>query len=84
MRNMLWIAIIFPVLTYANLPSSYTNLLKYVQEAPDQGDTAARLFMASTGAVELLLNKQYNITYPRTGDINDISERFTLNNKVPL
>lgn len=82
MRNILWIAIIFPVLTYANLPNNYTNLLKYVQEAPDQGDTAACLFMATTGAVELLLNKQYNITYPRSGDINDISERFTLNNKV--
>ena len=57
MKLMLWIALIIPVLGYANLPSSHTSLLKYVQEAPDQGDTATCLYMASTGAIELLLHK---------------------------
>lgn len=82
MKSMLWIAVLLPVLSYANLPQSHTNLLKYVQEAPDQGDTATCLYMASTGAVELLLNKHYNITYPRTGDIHDISEVFTINKRA--
>lgn len=82
MKLMLWIALIIPVLGYANLPSSHTSLLKYVQEAPDQGDTATCLYMASTGAIELLLNKHYNITYPKRGDIHDISEIYTINQRA--
>ena len=35
--------------------------LQYVQEAPDQGDVASCLYMATTGSIELLLNqKKYN------------------------
>lgn len=82
MKKMLWIAIILPVLCYAKLPPSHTSLLKYVQEAPDQGDTATCLYMATTGAIELLLNKHYNITNPRAGDIHDISEVYTINQRA--
>ena len=57
----------------------HTSLLPFVQEAPDQGDTAACLFMGSTGAVELLLNKKYNIRHPKDGDLFDFSEVFTIN-----
>lgn len=82
MKKMLWIAIVFPILSYANLPLNHTSLLKYVQEAPDQGETGTCLFMATTGAVELLLNKHYNITDPKAGDINDISEIYTINQRA--
>lgn len=61
------------------LPSNHLSLLEFVQEAPDQGDTAACLFMGSTGSVELLLNKKYNIRNPQKGDLFDISEIFTIN-----
>lgn len=64
------------------LPERYTELLPFVQEAPDQGDTATCLYMGSTGAVELLLNKKYNIQYPKENDIFDISEIFTINHST--
>lgn len=71
-------SIILSLSTYA-LPQKFTKLLKYVQEAPDQGETNTCLFMSTTGAVELLLNKKYNIRYPKKGGKFDISERFTIN-----
>ncbi len=65
------------------LPVRFTDLLDYVQEAPDQGDTATCLYMGSTGSVELLLNQKYNIRNPQKGDIFDISERYTLSQRAP-
>lgn len=60
------------------LPTKYTDLIPYVQKAPDQGETSTCLFMSTTGAVELLLNKKYDIKYPEVGGRFDISERFTI------
>jgi C1A family cysteine protease len=60
------------------LPSKYTELLAYVQPAPDQGDTNTCWFMASTGAMELLLNKKDHITNPKISGKNDLSESFLI------
>lgn len=68
--------------TFANLPTRYIDLLDYVQESPDQGDTATCLYMGTTGSVELLLNKKYNIKQPKDGDIHDISERYTISQRA--
>ena len=66
----------------SNLPQRHDSLLEFVQEAPDQGDVASCLYMATTGSIELLLNQKYGIRYPKKGDLFDISERFTMNYKV--
>jgi C1A family cysteine protease len=60
------------------LPSHYADLLKYVQPAPDQGETNTCWFMASTGAMELLLNKKDKIRNPKMGGKNDLSESFLI------
>jgi hypothetical protein len=62
----------------ADLPVKYNELLKYVQAAPDQGETNTCLFMASTGAMELLLNKRDKIRNPKAGGTNDITESFLI------
>lgn len=61
-----------------SLPEKHTELLKYVQPAPDQGETNTCLFMASTGALELLLNKQAKLKNPKVGGPNDLSESFLI------
>ncbi|MCT4642924.1 MAG: hypothetical protein N4A33_11600 [Bacteriovoracaceae bacterium] len=76
------IGILLSSTVLASLPVRYTQLLSYVQEAPDQGDTATCLYMATTGSVELLLNQKYNIKYPNKNDIFDISERYTLSQRA--
>ena len=60
------------------LPEAHTELLPYVQQAPDQGDTNTCWFVASTGAMELLLNKQYEITEPLPGGPFDLAESFII------
>lgn len=60
-------------------PSSYTELLDYVQQAPDQGDTNTCLFVASTGAIELLANKEHGIKNPDFHGPFDLAESFTIN-----
>lgn len=60
-------------------PSSYTELLDYVQEAPDQGDTNTCLFVASTGAIELIANKENGIKNPKPFGTFDLAESFTIN-----
>lgn len=78
---MKWISIALLLVgskAMATLPEQFTELLPYVQEAPDQGDTATCLFQGSTGAVELLLNQKYHIRYPKRSDIFDLSERFAI------
>jgi len=64
--------------TFAGLPVRYTELLPYVQAAPNQGETNTCLFMASTGAMELLLNKRDGIRVSRKGGSNDLSESFLI------
>jgi C1A family cysteine protease len=60
------------------LPARYTELVKYVQPAPDQGETNTCWFMASTGAMELLLNQRDRIRHPKIGGKNDLSESFLI------
>jgi C1A family cysteine protease len=60
------------------LPSKYTDLLGYIQPAPDQGEANTCWFMASTGAMELLLNKKDKIRNPKMGGKNDLSESFLI------
>ncbi|WPU67000.1 C1 family peptidase [Peredibacter starrii] len=62
----------------APLPTRYTDLVKYVQPAPNQADTKSCWFVASTGAMELLLNKRDNIENPEQGGTNDLSEAFLI------
>lgn len=62
----------------AALPKKYNELLLYVQPAPDQGETNTCLFIASTGAMELLLNKRDKIKNPKAGGPNDITESFLI------
>lgn len=59
-------------------PASYTELLDYVQEAPDQGDTNTCLFVASTGAMELIANKENGIKNPKSYGPYDLSESFVM------
>lgn len=61
-----------------NLPERYTDLLKYVQPAPDQGETNTCWFVASTGAMELLLNQRDKVKHPKVGGPNDLSESFLI------
>jgi hypothetical protein len=61
------------------LPSAVTDLNSLVLPSPNQEDAGSCLYMASTGAVEILLNKN-----PRTRDLRsegnaDLSERFLMN-----
>jgi C1A family cysteine protease len=60
-------------------PSSYTELLDYVQEAPDQGDTNTCLFVASTGAMELIANKLNGIKNPQPFGPFDLAESYVIN-----
>lgn len=62
-----------------SIPSKYTDLIKYVQPAPQQGHTGTCLYVASTGAIELILNKRDNIRYPSPYGPNDLSESFLIN-----
>ena len=62
-------------------PESYTELLDYLQEAPNQGKTKSCLFVASTGAMELIANKENGIKDPQPYGIFDLSESFVINAK---
>lgn len=59
-------------------PSQYTELLDYVIEAPNQGETETCLYMASTGAMEILLNQRYGYRSQRPGDYFDLAEQFLI------
>ncbi|HXH31386.1 MAG TPA: hypothetical protein VNJ01_11280 [Bacteriovoracaceae bacterium] len=77
---------ILPVLSFlwtasaytAALPSSYTALLPFIQQAPDQGETGTCLYVASTGAMELLANKKYNIKNPKAYGRFDLAESYLI------
>lgn len=61
-----------------DLPSRYTELLDYVQEAPDQGGSGTCLFVASTGAMELIANKKSGVINPSPYGRYDLSESFLI------
>ncbi|MBY0517874.1 MAG: hypothetical protein K2P81_13270 [Bacteriovoracaceae bacterium] len=59
-------------------PQVYTELLDYVIQAPDQGETATCLFVGSTGAMEILANKKHHLKHQRPGDRFDLAEQFLI------
>lgn len=76
--NFLIVLITIPAFSFAKIPTHYNELLRYVQAAPDQGETNTCWFMASTGAMELLLNKKEKIKNPKPNSSNDLSESFLI------
>lgn len=62
--------------TASDRPDHYNELLDYVQQSPDQGEAATCLFMANTGAIELLANKNAGIKNPEPYGKYDLSESF--------
>lgn len=75
---ILFILFLLPLAKADGTPSRYIDLLPYVQQAPEQGDTGACLFIASTGAIELIANKKYNIKYPRPYGRFDLAESYLI------
>lgn len=80
MSKMILVSLILLCFPFANLKaaSRYTELLNYVQEAPDQGKTASCLYVASTGAMELIANKKYDEKFPRPYGKYDLAESFLI------
>lgn len=77
---MKWISFalaLMPVFAFA-LPPKYTELLDYVQEAPDQGKSNTCLYVASTGAMELIANKKFGVKNPETFGPYDLAESFVI------
>jgi hypothetical protein len=60
------------------LPDKFTELLDYVQEAPDQAGSASCLYVASTGAMELIANKKDDIKNPVPYGKYDLAESFLI------
>lgn len=59
-------------------PESYRELLDYVQLAPDQGETNTCMFVANTGAMELLANKHHGIKNPEPQGRFDLAESYLI------
>lgn len=60
------------------LPERYVELLPFVQAAPNQADSNTCLYVSSTGAMELLLNKINNVQNPEPNGPYDLSESFVI------
>lgn len=69
---------------FGPIEEKYDLLEPYVVAAPNQQDAGTCLFMATTGAMEILLNKEKNVTgeFNNEGD-TDLSERFLITSDVP-
>jgi len=70
-------SILFIQATYA-IPSKYTGLLPFIPAPIDQGDTNTCLYVASTGAMELLLNKSHWSPLPWRRQSFNLSESFLI------
>jgi len=60
------------------IPSKYNELLDFVTMAPDQGESGTCLYVASTGAMELIANKSAGIRDPRPYGKYDLAESFLI------
>jgi hypothetical protein len=60
MKKLLLFSVLLPLLSFAR-PTSYTDLLQYSTKAPDQAETNSCLFVGSTGSMEILYNKHFNL-----------------------
>lgn len=82
MTKALWLVILLPFMNLRadseNLPSRYDELLDFVQPAPQQGKTGTCLFVASTGAMELIANFRAGIKKPKPYGRYDLSESFII------
>jgi hypothetical protein len=66
-------------------PARYTELNDYVIAAPNQGQVNTCLFMAATGAMEILLNRRAGVKNPKSHSDFDLSERYTISeNPSPI
>lgn len=79
MINLFYILLILPIYSFGvTIPEHYSELIDYVQEAPDQGEVGTCLFMANTGAMELLANKKDDIKNPASFGKYDLAESFSM------
>ncbi len=78
--KFIWLILILStsVVHAENQLDFYDELLDYVQEAPDQGEAATCLFMANTGAMELLANKKAGIKNPVPFGQYDLAESHSM------
>ena len=78
--KLFWFILIFSisVVHAENQLDYYDELLDYVQESPDQGEAATCLFMANTGAMELLANKKAGIKNPVPFGKYDLAESHSM------
>ncbi|MBF0362030.1 MAG: hypothetical protein HQK49_13525 [Oligoflexia bacterium] len=60
------------------LPSTYNELIDYIIPSPDQKKSGSCLYMASTGAVEIAVNKFYNLKNPEIDGPYDLAEVYAL------
>jgi len=73
------ILITFTLKSYSeSMPDHYEELLDYVQESPDQGEANTCLFMANTGAMELLANKKADLKHPVSYGTYDLAESYLM------
>jgi hypothetical protein len=77
MRFTVLASLVFAFSAHA-LPTSYTELNDYVVPAPNQGEVNTCLYMASTGALEILLSKKLGLHNPPRRGPTDLSERYTI------
>jgi hypothetical protein len=75
--KILLLLVLVPFIAHSR-PDHYDELVDYVQEAPDQGEAATCLFMANTGAMELLANKKEGIKNPEKNGKYDLAESFLM------
>ncbi|MBF0297472.1 MAG: hypothetical protein HQK51_02055 [Oligoflexia bacterium] len=61
------------------LPTSHTNLFPFILSSPLQEEAGSCLYMASTGAAEIILNKKLNQANSKMDGDTDLSERFLMN-----
>lgn len=81
MRAMMALVTVVTTSVFAR-PSSYTELLDYVIQAPNQGKTATCIYVGSTGAMEILANKKHGLKNQRPGDRFDLAEQFLIHQKA--
>jgi hypothetical protein len=84
---LLFSPLVFPhnlTLTSSPLPSAYEDLLPYVISSPDQEDAGSCLYMATTGAMEVILNYDNNVMFPPLNGQTDISEVYAMRGPVSV
>ncbi len=63
-------------------PRAYTELVSHVITAPDQAESGTCLFVASTGALEILLNQRDGLVDQEQESEHDLSETFLIHQKA--